>query len=62
MDNVKTSKVDFQRRKEITVNIPGKIFIYYAKSDEGGQYIDAVVDTVLNMYKDKSSIIPDKRN
>jgi hypothetical protein len=39
MDNVKNSKVDFQQRKEITVNIPGKSFIYYAKSDEGGNIL-----------------------
>lgn len=62
INNVKSSKVDFQQRKEITVNIPGKSFIYYAKSDEAGQYIDAVVDVVLNMYKDKSRITVNKRN
>lgn len=62
INNVKSSKVDFQQRREITVNIPGKSFIYYAKSDEAGQYIDAVVDVVLNMYKDKSRITVNKRN
>lgn len=62
INNVKSSKVDFQQRKEITVNMPGKSFIYYAKSDEAGQYIDAVVDVVLNMYKDKSRITVNKRD
>ncbi|MHA3689836.1 hypothetical protein [Akkermansia sp. AKK6] len=62
INNVKSSKIDFQQRKEITVNMPGKSFIYYAKSDEAGQYIDAVVDVVLNMYKDKSRITVNKRD
>ena len=62
INNVKSSKVDFQQRKEITVNMPGKSVIYYAKSDEAGQYIDAVVDVVLNMYKDKSRITVNKRD
>ncbi len=62
INNVKSSKIDFQQRKEITVNMPGKSFIYYARSDTAGEYIDAVITVVLDMYKDRSKITVNKRN
>ena len=61
INNVDNSKVDFHQRKEVMINIPGKSFVYYPKSDSSEKYIDAVVNVVLNMYQDKSRILVKKR-
>lgn len=62
MNNVKKSEVDLHQRKEVMVNIPGKSFIYYPKSESAEYYIDEVVNVVLNMYKDKSNITVSRRS
>ncbi|MHA3689841.1 hypothetical protein [Akkermansia sp. AKK6] len=60
--NVKCSEVDLREKKEVVIYIPGKSFTYYAKSEAAEQYIDAAINVVLDMYKDKSKITINKRN
>lgn len=60
--NVKCSEVDLREKKEVVIHIPGKSFTYYAKSEAAEQYIDAAINVVLDMHKDKSKITVNKRN
>lgn len=60
--NVKCSEVDLREKKEVVIHIPGKSFTYYAKSESSEKYIDAAINVVLDMYKDKSKITVNKRN
>lgn len=60
--NVECSEVDLREKKEVVIHIPGKSFTYYAKSDSAKKYIDAVIDVILDMYKDNKKILVKKRD